>query len=608
MATFVFDTETFPNGTLFMAQELRTGDRFKLWRHEPGAVTRLKQFAVNPQHEFIGFNSAYFDDVVVNAWLSSKDEAHIKGLANQLIDHRVAPWALTKALSFRHFRSIDLMAAAPPFVGLKALGARMNMPRLQDLPLPHDATLTAEDFQTVENYCANDVETTVALATALEDQLMLRVRMSRDYGMDLRSKSDAQLAERSLMHALGLERGVANIVPSSVRYTPPAYLSFCTPALQALLRRVATHPFAINETGHPVNPDFLAEEIYTTRTGRYQLGVGGVHSVHDKRVCHVATAGVQIVDVDAQSFYPSLLILNNFVPAGLGQRFTDELKNIYERRLSAKKAGDKNTDASLKVAINSVFGQLGNRYSVLYSPDLLLAVTLTGQLTLLMLVERLEACGAECLSANTDGVAIRVTDEQMPAVQRAVEEFSALSRLVFEFTSYSVLALKDVNNYFAVKTNKQVKSKGIYAEPGLRKNPAAPVCARAVGEWLARGTPFTKTLNEARFEDFLSARNVTGGGEQNGVPLGKVVRWYMSNDATLEPLRYVSNGNKVPKTDGARACMELPLVKPADLDRRWYWAECVIIACSVGCARLLSKEHIRLAFAVRNKKLPKELV
>jgi hypothetical protein len=409
------------------------------------------------------------------------------------------------------------------------------------------------------------------------------------------------------MFALDIEKGAENEVPAFVRYTPPGYLSFKSEALQGLLRRVTEHEFVISETGHPVNPDFLCDEIYATRTGRYQLGVGGVHSVHDKCVCHVAAEGVQIVDVDAQSFYPSMIIQNNFVPTNIGQRFVDEFSRIYERRIAAKKSGDKNTDASLKVTINSVFGQFGNKYSVLYAPDLLLAVTLTGQLTLLMLVERLEEVGAVCLSANTDGIAIQATDAQMVEVERVVQEFSELSKILFDYTHYRVLAMKDVNNYFAVKTDRKVKAKGIYTEPGLKKNPAAPVCARAVGEWLANGTSFTETLNEAPFTEFLSARNVTGGGQQGDKVLGKVVRWYMSNDPTLTPLRYIKNGNKVPKTDGARACMDLPSGKPADIDRRWYWAECVIIACSVGCAKYLDKEHIELAYKAQGKKVPKHL-
>ena len=84
-----------------------------------------------------------------------------------------------------------------------------------------------------------------------------------------------------------------------------------------------------------------------------------------------------------------------------------EYEKIYTERLAAKASGDKTTSETLKISLNGTFGKLASRYSVLYSPDLMLAVTLTGQLTLLMLIERLEKLGVETLSANTDGIAVR---------------------------------------------------------------------------------------------------------------------------------------------------------------------------------------------------------
>jgi hypothetical protein len=108
--------------------------------------------------------------------------------------------------------------------------------------------------------------------------------------------------------------------------------------------------------------------------------------------------------------------------------------------------------------------------------------------------------------------------------------------------------------------------------------------------------PFLETIKAAPFCDFISARNVTGGGEQMGKYLGKVVRWYQSNDPALEPIRYKTNGNKVPKTDGARACMELPdkVEHPPDLDYEWYHKEAIKIAVALGCTNYLTPDDITL--------------
>ena len=246
--------------------------------------------------------------------------------------------------------------------------------------------------------------------------------------------------------------------------------------------------------------------------------------------------------------------------------------------------------------MNGTFGKLASKYSVLYAPDLMLAVTLTGQFTLLMLIERLEAAGAQTLSANTDGIAIRYPAKLQPRIEAAVTEFEALSRFSFEYTPYRVLAMKDVNNYFAIKPNRELKEKGIYSPLSLKKNPTAGVCAAAVGQWLANGTPLLETIKSAPFCDFISARNVTGGGQQGGVYLGKVVRWYQSTQLDLGPLVYAKNGNKVPKTDGARACMTMrdKVAHPADLDYDWYLRDALKIAVAVGCHKYLTDAELAL--------------
>jgi hypothetical protein len=598
MSTWVFDTETLPNRTLFRAKNAETGERWGVWRHEPDAPARLTAFVQQSGATFVGFNNNSFDNAIVAAFCLGRTEAEIKRIANDIIDNRLQGWAAMRKHALREMMidTIDLIEVSPSFVGLKAYGARMHMPLLQDMPIDHTTVITTvEQEHMILEYCDNDVDTTEELMNRLEPELLLRVQMSRQYGVDMRSKSDAQMAEQAYITTMGLRRK-DNKIPATVRYTPPAFLKFRDLHLQSILESVAEHEFTINPaTGHVVLPDFLGGDVIKFGTGTYQLGVGGIHSTHDKSVCHIAGDDV-ICDIDAASFYPSIILECGFVPAGLGQRFVDEYRQIYRRRLEAKRTGDKATNETLKISLNGTFGKLASKYSVLYAPDLMLAVTLTGQLTLLMLIEWLEHAGAVTLSANTDGIAIRHPRASSELVQQVVARFSAASRFDFEFTPYRALAMKDVNNYFAVKPDRSLKEKGIYAALSLKKNPTAGVCAAAVGQWLARGTPLLETIQNAPFCDFLSARNVTGGGEQAGQYLGKVVRWYQSTDAELPPLRYQTNGNKVPKSDGARACMTLldRTAHPADLDYEWYLKEALRIAVAVGCKDYLTAAELAL--------------
>jgi hypothetical protein len=597
MTTWVFDMETLPNRTLFCAHNPDTREWFDLWRHDDRAPARLTAFLQQDGATYIGFNNKSFDDVVASAFCAGRSELEIKRIANDLIVNRTPHWTAYNKFGLRPMisNSVDLIEVTPSFVGLKAYGARMHMPYLQDMPMAHDEDLKPEDEQPLLGYCHNDVETTVELLNQLEPELMLRIQMSRQYNVDMRSKSDSQMAEQAYISSMNLRRR-DNKIPLTVVYNPPSFLSFENRQLHELLEKVTTHVFYVNQgTGHVILPDFLGKDVVSVGAGTYQLGVGGIHSTHDKSVCHVAGEDT-ICDIDAASFYPSIILECGFGPAHLGEQFVAEYRKIYERRLEAKRNKDKVTDATLKISLNGTFGKLASRYSVLYAPDLMLAVTLTGQFTLLMLIERLEAVGAETLSANTDGIAIRYGKRLQPRVEAVVAEFEALSRFKFEYTPYRVLAMKDVNNYFAIKPDRELKEKGIYSPLSLRKNPTAGVCAAAVGQWLANGTPLLETIKNAPFCDFISARNVTGGGQQGGEFLGKVVRWYQSTQPDLGPLLYAKNGNKVPKTDGARACMTMldKTTHPVDLDYNWYHCDAIKIAISVGCHKYMTDAELAL--------------
>src|SRR5690625_2631930 len=82
---------------------------------------------------------------------------------------------------------------------------------------------------------------------------------------------------------------------------------------------------------------------------------------------------------------------------------TEQLKERIAL-LKDELAYQKTQSDTLKISVNGSFGKLGSKYSALYAPDLLIQTTLTGQLALLMLIERMELAGISVRSANTDGI------------------------------------------------------------------------------------------------------------------------------------------------------------------------------------------------------------
>jgi len=587
MKTIVFDTEVYKNLFMLCGLILESQTHFCIWGPDEDSRKNLKEL-FNSGATFISFNGIKYDMPVTSYFMSGATMLEAKKLGDEIINENLMPWDAERKYAFRIPRidHIDLIEVAPSFVSLKTYGARMNMPTVQDLPIHHDAMVRRDQIADMMLYCKNDVETTAELYNRLQGQLQLRLEISKEYGFDARSKSDSQVAEQMFMKRLNLKRKEAN-VPGHVRYNLPAFVKFKTEKLSTLAERIQAHLFEVKpSTGHVQLPDFLKDDLVKIGNGVYQMGVGGLHSQHDRKVCYVSDEENCVMDYDVASYYPAIMLNCNLIPMNTGEKFLEEYRTLFHRRLEGKKAKNMVIADSLRIALNGTFGKTANKFSALYSPDVMINIVLTGQLTLLNLIETLEDKGITVVSANTDGIMLNYKKDLQTEVDAIIAEFSARTGFMFEGTYYRTVALKDVNNYYAVKADRSVKIKGIYAPPNLSKNPTAPVVSKAVANWLATGKPFQQTLDEAQLVDFISVRNVTGGGVQGEQYLGRVVRWYQTKEQ-LPPITYATNGNKVAKTDGARACMVLPEKFPEDLNFDWYFQAIIKTIKDVGASQFL---------------------
>lgn len=265
----------------------------------------------------------------------------------------------------------------------------------------------------------------------------------------------------------------------------------------------------------------------------------------------------------------------------------DVLKD--ERRTQQTKA------EGLKISSNGTFGKLGSRYSVLYAPHLLTTVTITGQLVLLMLIERAEQAGISVVSANTDGVVFRVRRDREAELFAITRQWEADTDFELEDTPYQSLYSQSVNTYIAIKPDGSTKRKGVLANPRgegdmrgqLMKNPQMAVCSDAVVEYLLHGTPLAETIRACGdVRDFLTVVKVQGGAAWRGEYLGKVVRYIWSTDGEeiLYKVAHATTGNfkRVSKSEGCRPVMELPDALPDDLDYDRYIAAAEEILHDIG--------------------------
>jgi hypothetical protein len=347
---------------------------------------------------------------------------------------------------------------------------------------------------------------------------------------------------------------------------------------------VATKDNAVGSVEMPSALDSLRIRI---GRGVYKMGIGGLHSNEKCAVQHARPAvagsvGVRIVDRDVTSYYPSLIINAGICPPAYGNAFQAVYQDLLHRRVAAKRAGNKVISEALKIVLNGTFGKLGSMYSMMYAPDQMIAVTLTGQLALLMLIESFDLHGFEVVSANTDGVVTLVPDDKRDLFEALIMAWEMTTGFNTEETEYAHLYAKDVNNYIAIKPSGEVKLKGLYAPTGLSKNVTNEICTDAVLAYLVGGRRIEETIYGCvDVRKFLTIRQVKGGAKFGSTYLGKAVRWYYAAGETGH-IAYATNGNKVARSDGARPLMELPESVPGDIDYQWYVNEAMSILGDVG--------------------------
>lgn len=647
-----FDTECYPNFWLLRFR-IRGGPTLSFRLYAGQHFTEAQATQINDlfsRYTVVSFNGIGYDKWMIGYALSGATPAELKVINDRIIVDQIKPWELGLP-RWEPGDHIDVRETAPGDGSQKLYAGRIHCKRMQDLPYDPGVELTPEQMVEVESYCGNDLDVLEALYDALAPQIAQRVMLGQRNGIDLRSKSDAQVAETVLWRRC--ERAVGGRIYKSepdwnlhFRYRVPQFVGFVLPQLQRALQLVGEAVFRLGGNGMVEMPSSLEGLEIVIGGSTYKMGIGGLHS-QEKRLVAVSDTRSVIRMPDVASYYPNLMLNSGEYPTALGEAFIEEFRSIMNERLAAKADAKRlpkgspeqitaaTMDAGGKIMINGTFGKTGSPFSILFAPTMLIQTTLTGQLSLLMLIEWHEHHGIPVISANTDGIVLKCPRDKVALSDWLISEWEKRTSLTMETEEYQAIYARDVNSYFAVKDANDIKRKGEYAKSGLiaKKNPDVEICSDAVAEFLARGTPMLVTLLECRdIRKFVTVQRVTGGavkmwGEgplktdkvRDMIPrieahgwakegrkwrkgaelvdaqtaysstfapqrpeyLGKVVRWYYGTNSP-GPIVYAMRDATVSLSNGATPCMTLPDEFPQDVDYAWYLRKCDSILRDIG--------------------------
>lgn len=550
---FVFDLETFPNvftmAVEHAASPMRWAFEISDWRNDSRAIIEFVQWLASRGARMVGFNSIGFDYPILHTLcrMGHSDALTLYQKAQAIIGaqededrwvHSVKPTdRLVKQVDLYKIYHFDNKAKA---TGLKVLEFNMRSDNISDLPYPVGTVLTLDQLPTLRTYNAHDVSKTKDFMLKSMDMIHFREELETKYpGRDWINFNDTKIGKEYFtmqLEASGVQcytYGANGREPRQTRRTSIAlsdailpWIRFENSEFQRVLDWLKGQ--TITET-KGVFTDVIA------RVGGidFVFGLGGLHGSLENEVVE-AKDGV-IVDIDVESYYPSTAIAQRFRPAHFPETFCDIYASLKEQRKAYKKGSAEN--AMLKLALNGVYGDTNNPFSVFYDPLMTMRITLNGQLLLCLLVENLlKIPGLRVVQANTDGITVQLCQGGREMMEQVVRWWEGITKLKMEFADYNRMFIRDVNNYIAEYVDGKVKRKGAYEHDlEWHQNHSALVVPKVAEKVLLTGAPIRESVEQwPDLMDFMLRTKVPRSSqlimERDGqtTELQRITRYYIA--------------------------------------------------------------------------------
>jgi hypothetical protein len=511
---YIYDIETFPN--VFTLAVEHAGSPlswlFEIsdWRNDSREIVSFLQYLKDTDARMVGFNNTGFDYPVLHTLIRmGKSDAYtLYQKAQAIIDAQDSDkWAHMVNPSDRMVVQIDLFKIhhfdnKARSTSLKSLEFNMRSDTIEDLPYKVGTTLTREQCEVLKRYNQHDVKQTKKFMHVTLDMLSFRENLCTLYpGKDWLNFNDTKIGKEFFIMKLE-ESGVDCYDFSSKGRTPRQtrrpvinlrdailpWIEFKQPELNRVLHWFKSQ--SITETKGVFNDLTATVDGFT-----FVFGLGGIHGSVESAVVQSDNENV-IIDLDVTSYYPNLAIVNGFHPAHLGKEFCVIYKNLFEQRKQYPKKSAES--AMLKLALNGVYGDSNNQFSVFYDPLFTMSITLNGQLLLCLLAEGLMAIpGLQLIQVNTDGLTVKVPRSYKVLVDLARAAWQERTGLNLEEAVYKSMMIRDVNNYIAVYEDGSTKRKGAYEwKTEWHQNAGALVVPKVAEKVLVDGAPIRQTIEQ----------------------------------------------------------------------------------------------------------------
>lgn len=576
MRYIIVDTEVFAHDNLVVFKDYDTKQRTIYCNDNDGVH---EYFDSHEGAIFVGANIKHYDIFILKAMYNDFSPEEIKQLNDYIIEFGGNGWEYPPLREcFFNLNIFDLFDDMQQGLGLKSIEAHLGMDIEEtQVDFNLDRRLTQEEIELTIKYCSYDVDATEKLfeirASYRDNKLTLAAMAGIAPEKALRMTNATLTAKYLSAQRKEFDDEREYVYPDNLlrEYIPQGVFDY--------FNRIYDKSISDEE---------LFKAKYESSIGdcSYTLGFGGIHGCLGKVILS-STEGEKLANDDVASYYPHLMTINGYCSRAIPN--PEDYEAMLERRMQAKRSGDKATNNALKLVANTTYGAMLAMWNDLYDPKMGRSVCISGQLYLLELGYHLATIpSVSIVQMNTDGIMYRYGIADEDKVNAITEEWQKRTGFELERDYISKVVQKDVNNYIEIKSDDSFKVKGGYLTRGIAPagafniNNNFTIVPKAVIDYFTKGIPVEETINACI--DILEFQIVAkAGGKYNEVyhyadgvkvKCQNVNRVYASpnhNDDTIYKVHAKTGASsKIPNLP--RHCLidnknELTI---ADIDKGWY--------------------------------------
>ena len=535
MRWFTYDTEVFAHDFVVVFKDKETGERI-VFHNDNLAV---KEF-ISDDAIYCGFNTKHYDQYIIKAICAGLSPEEVKQVNDWIIGGGQG-WQcpLLDGAYFR-FNNVDIMDDMQMGLSLKAIEGHLGMSIEEtEVDFNLDRPLTQEELDLTIKYCIHDVDATENLTSLRKNYLDNKIYLGGLKGIEptrALAMTNAKLTAAYLDAHSTLE--IEEMAMDEREYKYPENL-----------RKEYIPKEVLDFFNRLYDKSIPSEELFKSKLNievggcPVTLGFGGIHGAipfHQEE----EKDGRLIRNYDVASYYPHLMVYYGYTSRNIPN--PQIYAEMLEKRMKAKKSGDKATANALKLVANTTYGAGLNKYNELYDPLMGRSVCITGQLFLLELSQHLiaECATLRIVQLNTDGIMVSFDQSEYDKVLSITKEWEQRTRFELEEDRIKRIVQKDVNNYVEIPYEDKPKIKGGYLVRGIAPagafnvNNNATIVAKAIVDYFTKGTEVEITIGECtdifQFQliakagsKYREAYHLVDGKQES---VQKVNRVYATND------------------------------------------------------------------------------